>query len=337
MLDLVNALTLLANFVLIPGITYGSQLGLGALGVTIVYGILRFSNFAHGDTMAFGTMVTILLTLWIQSLGITFYPLPTALLMVPFGVVITTILVLGIDKAVYAHFRQVNAPPVMFVIASVGVMFVLQGLIRLIIGPDDQSFADGARFILRAREFKEYFGLSEGLSIKVTQLMSLVVTFLLVISLFWFLHRTRTGKSLRAYSDNRDLAQLSGINPDRVVLYTWILATALATIAGVLYGLDKSFKPSVYFQLLLPIFAAAIVGGLGNPLGAFVGGFVVAFSEITITYAYKRFFAYLLPEELEPTTLLQLLGTEYKFAVSFFILVIVLLIRPSGIFAGKSA
>ena len=169
MIDLVNALTLLANYVLVPGITYGRQLGLGALGVTIVYGILRFSNFAHGDTMAFGTMVTILLTLWIQSFGITFYPLPTALLMIPFGVVITAILVLGIDKAVYAHFRQVNAPPVMFVIASVGVMFVLQGLLRLIIGPDDQSFADGARFIIRAREFKEYFGLSEGLSIKVTQ------------------------------------------------------------------------------------------------------------------------------------------------------------------------
>ena len=336
MIELVNALTLLANYVLVPGITYGSQLGLGALGVTLVYGILRFSNFAHGDTMAFGTMVTILLTWWVQSLGVSIYPIPTALLVLPIGVVITAILILGVDRAVYSHFRQVRAPPVMLVIASVGVMFVLQGSIRLIIGPEDQSFADGARFILKAREFKEYFGLSEGLSIKVSQLMSISVTAILAISLFWFLHRTRTGKSLRAYSDNRDLAQLSGISPDKVVIYTWILATALATIAGVLYGLDKSFKPSVYFQLLLPIFASAIVGGLGNPFGAFVGGFVVAFSEIAITYAYKRFFAYLLPEELEPTTLVQLLGTEYKFAVSFLILVIVLLIRPSGIFAGKS-
>ncbi len=337
MIELVNALTLVANFVIVPGITYGSQLGLGALGVTLVYGILRFSNFAHGDTMAFGTMVTILMTWWVQSFGVSIYPLPTALLVIPIGVAITAVLVLGIDRVVYSHFRHVNAPPVMFVIASVGVMFVLQGLLRLIIGPEDQSFADGARFILKAREFKEYFGLSEGLSIKVSQLMSVSVTAILVISLFWFLHKTRTGKSLRAYSDNRDLAQLSGINPDKVVVYTWVLATALATIAGVLYGLDKSFKPSVYFQLLLPIFASAIVGGLGNPFGAFVGGFIVAFSEIAITYAYKRFFVYLLPDELEPTTLVQLLGTEYKFAVSFLILVIVLLIRPSGIFAGKSA
>ena len=337
MIELVNALTLVANFVIVPGITYGSQLGLGALGVTLVYGILRFSNFAHGDTMAFGTMITILMTWWVQSFGVSIYPLPTALLVIPIGVAITAVLVLGIDRVVYSHFRHVNAPPVMFVIASVGVMFVLQGLLRLIIGPEDQSFADGARFILKAREFKEYFGLSEGLSIKVSQLMSVSVTAILVISLFWFLHKTRTGKSLRAYSDNRDLAQLSGINPDKVVVYTWVLATALATIAGVLYGLDKSFKPSVYFQLLLPIFASAIVGGLGNPFGAFVGGFIVAFSEIAITYAYKRFFVYLLPDELEPTTLVQLLGTEYKFAVSFLILVIVLLIRPSGIFAGKSA
>ena len=265
LIELVNALTLIANFVIVPGITYGSQLGLGALGVTLVYGILRFSNFAHGDTMAFGTMVTILMTWWIQSLGVSIYPLPTALLVIPLGVAITAVLVLGIDRVVYSHFRDVNAPPVMFVIASVGVMFVLQGLLRLIIGPEDQSFADGARFILKAREFKEYFGLSEGLSIKVSQLMSVGVTAILVISLFWFLHKTRTGKSLRAYSDNRDLAQLSGINPDKVVVYTWVLATALATIAGVLYGLDKSFKPSVYFQLLLPIFASAIVGGLGKP------------------------------------------------------------------------
>ncbi len=93
-----------------------------------------------------------------------------------------------------------------------------------------------------------------------------------VVALFWFLQRTRMGKAMRAYSDNEDLALLSGIDPDRVVFWTWVIAAALATIAGTLYGLDKSFKPFTYFQLLLPIFAAAIVGGIGNPLGALVGG-----------------------------------------------------------------
>ena len=111
---------------------------------------------------------------------------------------------------------------------------------------------------------------------------------------------------------------------------------ALATIAGTLYGLDKSFKPFVYFQLLLPIFAAAIVGGLGNPLGAIAGGFVIAFSEVTVTYAWKKVITYVVPDAWAPDGLVQLLSTEYKFAVSFVILVIVLLIKPTGLFKGKA-
>jgi branched-chain amino acid transport system permease protein len=156
------------------------------------------------------------------------------------------------------------------------------------------------------------------------------------MTLFWFLNRTRTGKSMRAFSDNEDLALLSGINPDRVVMVTWIIVAALAATAGALYGLDKSFKPFTYLQLLLPIFAAAVVGGLGNPVGAIAGGFVIAFSEILITYPLKRVLKYLLPENLEPSTLVQLLSTDYKFAVSFTILIIVLLFRPTGLFKGKS-
>ena len=140
---------------------------------------------------------------------------------------------------------------------------------------------------------------------------------------------------MRAFSDNEDLALLSGINPDRVVIFTWLIVAALATTAGVLYGLDKSFKPFTYFSILLPIFAAAIVGGIGSPIGAVVGGYVIAFSEIMVTYAYKKFFIYLLPKSLEPEGLVQLLSTDYKFAVSFTILVIVLLVRPAGIFKGK--
>jgi branched-chain amino acid transport system permease protein len=141
---------------------------------------------------------------------------------------------------------------------------------------------------------------------------------------------------MRAFSDNEDLALLSGINPDRVVAVTWIIVAALATIAGVLYGLDKSFKPFTYFQLLLPIFAAAIVGGLGNPLGAIAGAFVVAFSEVLVTNAWKKIVTYLLPADMAPEGLLQLMATDYKFAVSFTILIIVLLFMPTGLFKGKS-
>ena len=335
-MDLLNAIVALANFVLIPAIAYGSQLALGALGVTLIYGILRFSNFAHGDTMAFGAMTTILFTWWFQSMGISLGPLPTALLALPFGIAGAALLVLATDRAVYKFYRAQRAKPAILVIVSLGVMFIYNGLVRFIIGPNDQKFADGERFIISAREFKKMTGLSEGLALKSTQVITVVTAIVVVSALFYFLNRTRTGKSMRAYSDNEDLALLSGINPERVVMVTWLLVAGLATIAGVLYGLDKSFKPFTYFQLLLPIFASAIVGGLGSPVGAIAGGFVIAFSEVTITYAWKKVLGHALPDSLAPDGLVQLLSTDYKFAVSFVILVIVLLFRPTGLFKGKS-
>jgi len=333
--DLVNAIVLLLNFVVVPGLSYGSQLALGALGITLVFGILRFANFAHGDTMAFGTMITVLVTWWLQSKGINLGPLPTALLALPVGILLTVALVVITDRSVYRYYRRKKAVPVTFMIASMGVMFMTNGIVRFAIGPNDQRFLDGERFIVSAREFKASTGLSEGLSIKLSQGLTIVIAIALVALLFWFLHKTRTGKAMRAYSDNEDLALLSGVDPDRIVLVTWIIAAILATIAGTLYGLDKSFKPFTYLQLLLPMFAAAIVGGIGNPIGAIVGGYVIAFSEVVVTYAYKKVFVYLLPQSLEPEGLLQLLSTDYKFAVSFVILVLVLLVRPTGIMRGK--
>jgi branched-chain amino acid transport system permease protein len=335
-MELLNALVALTNFVVIPGLAYGSQLALGALGVTLVYGILRFSNFAHGDTMAFGTMVTILVTWGMQAMGISFGVLPTALLALPFGILGTIGLVLFTDRTVYRFYRGQKAKPVIFVMVSLGVMFMMNGLVRFIIGPGDQRFADGERFIIKARAFKQMTGLDEGLAIKTTQGITVVTAIIVVAVLFWFLNKTRTGKSMRAYSDNEDLALLSGINPERVVMYTWMIVAALATIAGVLYGLDKSFKPFTYFQLLLPIFAAAIVGGLGNPIGAIAGGFIIAFSEVTITYAWKKVLNYALPDSMGPDGLVQLLSTDYKFAVSFSILIVVLLFKPTGLFKGKA-
>ena len=214
-------------------------------------------------------------------------------------------------------------------------MFVLNGVVRVIVGPDDRSFSDGARYLINAREFKTLTGLSEGLSIRTSQVLTLALAVLAVAALFWFLRYTRAGKGMRAYSDNEDLALLSGVEPDRVVLLTWVIAAALAAIAGTLYGLDKSFQPFTYLQLLLPMFAAAIVGGIGQPLGAIAGGFLVAFSEIAITYPYKKFLHYMLPEDLRPDGLVQLLSTDYKLSVSFAILVVVLLWRPTGLFRGR--
>lgn len=335
-MDFLNAIVAFANFVFVPGFAYGAQLALGALGVTLVYGILRFSNFAHGDTMAFGTMFVILITWGFQSAGISAGPLPTALLALPFGIVLTGLVLLGTDKVVYQFYRRTRVKPVVLVMVSLGVMFIMNGLTRFIIGPGDQRFADGERFIISARDFKAMTGLKEGLAIKTTQGITVITAVIVVALLFWFLNKTRTGKSMRAFSDNEDLALLSGINPERVVMYTWLIVAALATIAGTLYGLDKSFKPFTYFQLLLPIFASAIVGGLGNPLGAISGGFLIAFSEVTVTYAWKKVANYALPESLAPDGLAQLMSTDYKLAVSFVILIIVLLFKPTGLFKGQS-
>ncbi len=334
-MDYLNAIILLLNFTILPALTYGSQLALGAIFVTLIYGVLRFANFATGDMMSFGTMFAVLLTYYFQSIGINFGFLPTALLTIPFAVFMMIIYMLTIDKFVFSYYRIKKSPPVQLAMVSVGVMFVTQAIIRIIIGPSDRRFLDGEKFILKANEFKEITGLNEGLTIKSTQIITVLVTVIVVSIMFWFLNKTKTGTSMRAYSDNEDLALLSGINPKKVVVITWIIAGILATVGGILYGLDKSYRPFVYFNNMLPIFAAAIVGGIGNPYGAFLGGYVIAFAEIFLTYAYKKFFMYLLPEKWEPNSLVQLLSTDYKFAISFSILVIVLLFRPSGIFQGK--
>ena len=335
MIDFLNSIIVLLNFIIIPGISYGSQLALGALGVTFVYAILRFANFAHGEIMSFGAMITILFTWFFQSQNIGLGILPTALLALPIGIIATIILCIISDKFVFQYYRYQKSVPVVLAMVSIGVMFVINAIIRIIIGTETIKFSDGQKFIMKAKQFKVMTGLNEGLALKSSQVITILITIMLLTFTFWFLQKTKTGKSMRAFSDNEDLALLSGINPDRVVFTTWIIVGVLACVAGTLYGLDKSYKPIIYLNLVLPIFASAIVGGIGSPFGAVVGGYVIAFSEIMVTYAYKKFFVYLLPSSIEPTGLVQLLSTDYKFAVSFSILVIVLLIRPSGIFKGR--
>lgn len=335
-MDLLNALVVFANFALVPAVAYGSQLTLGALGVTLIYGVLRFSNFAHGDTMAFGAMVAVLGTWGLQALGVSIAPLPTALLALPLAIVATVLLALGTDRAIYRFYRRRKVAPVVLVMVSIGVMFVMNGVVRFVIGVSDRNFADGERFVFTVARFREFTGLQEGMALRTSQLITVVTAVVLVAALFVFLNRTRAGKAMRAFADNEDLALLSGVRPERVVALTWAIAATLAATAGTLYGLDKSFQPFTYMQLLLPIFAAAIVGGLGSPLGAIAGGYLVAFAEVTVTYAYKRVLGHLLPESWTPEGLAQLLSTDYKFAVSFAILVLVLLFRPTGLFKGRS-
>ncbi len=335
-IDIINAFALLTNFVLLPALSYGSQLALGALAVTLVYSILRFSNFAQGDSMAFGTMIVILVSGYMIGKGWTISGFPTALLAIPFAIIGTSIYMLIMDRLVYRHYRRIKIKQsIVGITASIGVMFITGGIVRFVLGASAQRFGDGERFIFSIREFKAFTGLEQGIALKTSQFLTVTLAILLVSFLFYFLQKTKTGKAMRAYSDNKELALLSGIDPDKVVQITWLLVAALTTIAGTLYGLDKGFAPQQYHLLLLPIFASVIVGGIGSPLGAIAGAYLVSFSEVLLTYAYKKFLIYLLPLSMHPKSLVQLIGTEYKYAISFVILVTVLLIKPRGLFKGK--
>ena len=156
--------------------------------------------------MSFGTMFVILFTWYFQSVGIGLGVFPTALLAIPFAVIFMVGYMLIIDKFVFKYYRTKKSPPVQLAMVSIGVMFVTQAVVRIIIGPSDRRFFDGEKFLIKAGEFKEMTGLNEGLAIKSTQVITIIVTLILVSTLFWFLNKTKTGKSMRAYSDNEDLA-----------------------------------------------------------------------------------------------------------------------------------
>ena len=179
-MDFINALIVLLNYTVIPALTYGSQLALGAIFVALIYGILRFANFATGDMMSFGTMFAVLLTYYFQSKGISFGFLPTALLTIPFAVAMMIFYMLLIDKTVFSYYRIKKSPPVQLAMVSLGVMFVTQAIIRIIIGPSDRRFLDGEKFILKATEFKEMTGFNEGLTIKSTQAITIVITIIVI-------------------------------------------------------------------------------------------------------------------------------------------------------------
>ena len=154
-MDFLNAIILLLNYIFVPALTYGSQLALGAIFVTLIYGILRFANFATGDMMAFGTMVTILITWYFQSIGISLGVLPTALLAIPFAIIFMIGYMLFIDKFVFRYYRVQKSPPVQLAMVSIGVMFVTQAVVRIIIGPSTEGFLMEKNLLLKLVSLKK--------------------------------------------------------------------------------------------------------------------------------------------------------------------------------------
>ncbi|GKW49849.1 branched-chain amino acid ABC transporter permease [Halomonas sp. NCCP-2165] len=331
-----NELVFFINNVVVAGSVTGSIYAIGAVGVTLIFSIMRFAHFAHADMMTFGALMVLVLTSAFPEVGGA-VGLPTAVVMLPLAMALTALLAVGIDKGFYKPLRAHGVKPIVMVIGSLGVALILQGLIRLFAGTRAQS--------LYIAERKEIFRLelpfesvTRPIIVTEPQVILFILTLAAVIGLHLFLNRTRTGKAMRAMSDNPDLARASGINTSRIVTITWVIAGGLAAVAGTLLSLDVAFKPDLSFFLLLPIFAAAIVGGVGHPYGAIAGGFVVGFAETLAVFNWAVLLRPLqqhFPDWLELPRNLAFVGTEYKIVVPFFILVAILVWRPTGIFKGK--
>lgn len=331
-----NELIFFFNNVIVAGVVLGSIYAVGAIGVTLIFGILRFAHFAHGDMMTMGAFIAFLLAMAATALGITTPIVPTGFLVLPLAMILAAIIALGLDKGFYAPLRRRGARPVTMLIASIGVTLIIQGMIRLFFGSGTYSFFETEqKHLIRIPVPLE--GVTRTINFTQPQLLMVLCTAVAVLALHFFLTRSRLGKAMRAMADNADLAQVSGINTKLVVRVTWVIAGSLAAMAGTMLALDVNLKPDLAFNIVLPIFAAAIVGGLGQSYGAIAGGFLIGFAETLAIFNWSvllRPISGALPFELPAT--LAVVPTEYKLTVAFVILVVVLLWRPTGIFKGAS-
>ncbi len=290
----------------------GSIITLGAVGLTLIYGIVRFANFAHGDMMTLGAYLALLLTAQVfPALGISDSPLgPLSFGWVMLLSFIPVMLITGgvavvIDRLVYRRLRNLRVGMVILAIASLAMTFILRSVVYIAWGSDFHVFSQGLRPMLR---------LPLGIKLRPDQIFIIVLALVLVSALYVFLQRTKMGKALRAMADNPDLARVSGIPTERMTAWAWVIGGGLAAAGGILLGIDSQLQPEMGWLLLLPLFAAVIMGGIGNAYGALAGGLTIGIVQQVSTL-------WLLP--------------TYKPAVAFIILILVLLIRPRGIFGGS--
>ncbi len=289
------------NFYLIPGLALGSVYALGAIGISMIFGILRFAHFAHGDVMTLGAYGT-LTAVW--ALGL--HPL----LALPIGIAFAILAALAVDHVFYKPLREL--PTIYTVIASFGVALIFRSSVELIWGSENEVFIRGVQKPLL---------LFDLIRVSALHLESIAIIVVIAIALHFFLTRTRTGRSMRAVSDNPELARVAGLDTEKVVRATWIIGASLAAIAGVLAGLDTNIHPNLGWNLILPMFAAAILGGIGKPMGALLGGMVIGLIEELSSYTW-------LTDD-------PLINPSYKTATAFLIMVILLLFRPQGLLKGR--
>ncbi len=276
----------------VNGIAVGSIIALAAVGLTLTYGILRLSNFAHGDFMTLGAYLTLLAN---STVGINIW------LSMLLGAAGTVAAMLLSEKLMWSKMRAVRATSTTSIIISIGLALFIRNCIILIWGGGNRDYnlpIDPAREIL-------------GLKIPQNQLLVMFMAVLAILVLHYLLQNTKIGKAMRAVADNIDLARVSGINVDSVVIWTWVIAGTLTALGGSMYGLITAVRPNMGWFLILPMFASVILGGIGNPYGAIAAALVIGITQEIST---------------------PLLGSQYKQGVGLSIMILVLLIRPKGLF-----
>ncbi|NJL38217.1 MAG: branched-chain amino acid ABC transporter permease [Leptolyngbyaceae cyanobacterium RM2_2_4] len=278
---------------LVNGIATGSIIALAAVGLTLTYGILRLANFAHGDLMTLGAYLTLL----INASGANIW------LSMIVGAVATVGAALVSEKLLWSPMRDRRATSTTLIIISIGLALFIRNGIILFWGGDNQAYN------LPVASALDIFGIR----IAYYRIVVVALAILAILGLHYLLQNTKIGKAMRAVADNIDLARVSGINVDQVVIWTWVIAAGLTALGGGMYGLITAVRPNMGWFLILPMFASVILGGIGNPYGAIAGAFIIGIAQEVGTYW---------------------LPTEYKLGVALFMMVLVLLIRPQGIFRG---
>lgn len=277
---------------LIYGLILGSIIALGAIGVSLTFGILRFANFSHGDLMTLGAYFALA---FVVGLGL---PMVVSFVLAAVATAFSAVLV---DRLVYRQLRR--SSPVILLISSFGMALILRSIIQLVWGPSNQVYEAGIQLPW----------VIAGLRIKTDQIYILLGTVLLVTALHLFLQHSKMGKAMRAMADSIDLARITGIDTERVVIWTWVIGAVMAAAAGIFLGMDTRLHPIMGWRLLLSVFAAAVLGGIGKPYGAIAGGMIIGITE-------------------EMSTLI--LSPAYKSAVAFGLLVLMLIVRPRGLLGG---
>jgi len=297
--------------VVVDGLVSGGLIALGAVGLTLAYSILRFPNFAHGEFVAWGAYLALTVSAVLGAvIGGTAPIAPfsfgyTLLLALPVAMALTAALALALDQVLFKRLRRQGAVMIIIVMASFGASMALRSLLE---------FLYTARPAYYTRELQIATPLPGGVRATPDQLAALLLTIVTVIAVHLFLTRSPAGRSMRAVRENPALAGLAGIDVDRVIRLTWALAGALACLAGVVSGLLVQIRPYMGFDLLLPLFAAAILGGIGSVPGAAIGGLVVGLGE-AMTVA--------------------LVGSQWRAGVGFLLLIAILLVRPQGLFGRR--